>query len=95
MKYLYSLCFSLVAFSAFAQEVTNPINTTFNDALGDAIITGIQAHPGAVASIVGLWTLQTVIKAILATTTTKDVWWYKGLEIIAGIVGKVKQPVIK
>lgn len=93
MKYI--TLFALLPVAAFAQEVTNPINTSFDEALGDAIITGVQAHPGTVATIVGLWVAQTVIKAILASTKTRDVWWYKLLEVAAGIVGKIKQPVIK
>lgn len=95
MRILCTLCAILVSGAAWAQEVANPVNTTFTDALGDSLIAAVQTHPGTVAGIVGLWVVQTIIKAILATTKTKDVWWYKALELLAGIVGKVKSPVVK
>lgn len=81
--------------STLAPTPENPLNTAFTPDLGDALISGVQTHPGAVAGIVLLWLAQTIIKFILATTTTKDTWWYKGLEVAAGIVGKVKQPKVK
>lgn len=94
MRIISALFFALLAVPVLAQE-TNPVNTAFNDGLGDALVSAVQTHPGTVAGIVGLWVVQTVIKFVLATTTTKDTWWYKGLELIAGIVGKVKSPVVK
>lgn len=91
MKYI-ALSAALLPVAAFAQEATTPpIDTALTDSLADTVVAGVLTHPAAAAIVVGIWVVQTVIKFILATTTTKEVWWYKALEVAAGLIGKAKQ----